>query len=115
MANRIIIVPVDRKCLQDFNMGKTNADQILTLELDDSDFYELYRDKVFDAINKVADTMIDDYEDDEIVDLGKLMKVISELEERKYEFKKCDDEIVQEIISLCKEAHERKTGIYFYF
>lgn len=115
MKQRDIIVPLSKesKELLDNGIEKIDSEEI---KLSEEQFTLLYSSKVFDLINNTAGCIIDDYEDDSITDINKLIDVRKILNHIVEISSSIDLKIiVREIIILIEIAIERKTGIYFYF
>lgn len=108
---RCIIVPKDKEADVLLDYDEASSDQLLTLYFDNAEFKELWDAGVFSAINEIAESMIDVYEDDGITDRYKLQQVInSDIFNKKLSTNKLD-----QIKVLFEEALKRETGIYFYF
>lgn len=110
---KLILVPKDKDAENALDFDQAADEQLITLVLDNNEFYDLYQEGIFELINSSANVNIDDFESEEIMGEDKLSKVISVLTQKSVpENLKSKTE---EIIKLFKEALNRKTGVYFYF
>jgi len=110
-----IIVPKDMESQELLNFDEAPEERLFSLILNSEDFYFLLNNGFFEQLNHMANTNIDDFEDESIID----MKVIeSVLESELFDSIVCNDEIktiLEDIKKLFQEAIKRNTGIYFYF
>lgn len=115
MKNKVIIVPRDKFTEQELNYNQAQKEQLIELYLNDDEFDLLYKKKLFELINQIAETNIDDYEDDSISGKEKIGNVLARLN---LEVHSIDDEynkLIKKMITLFEEAFNRDTGIYFHF
>ena len=112
---RTIIVPKDKNAENLLDFDNAKLEQLLELQLDESNFEKLHKEGIFDLINKISKTNIDDYENESIQDKDKIKKVIDELTVKENFVSTELKENVIEIRKLFQEALERGVGVYFYF
>ena len=112
---KVIAVPKDEDAMKALDFDQATDGQLSELFLNDEDFKKLWTIGLFDSINELTGTLIDEYEDDNITDMSKLKLVLesSLLDEAKYSSEL--SLIISRIKDLFKEAQERGTGIFFYF
>ena len=111
MKLRTIVVPKDMDAEHALNYDEAKPDQLIEVVLNEIEFKDLWEDAFFERINNMADTNIDNYEDESIVDREKLRKVLSnDIFNRSTNTSK-----INQIRGLFEEAIKRETGIYFYF
>jgi hypothetical protein len=116
MKKRVIVVPKDKNAESALNYNNAKSEQLIELFLSEDEFSVLYNYKVFDLINEVAISNIDDYEDCSIKDSIIISRVISALE-KKISINQdiASQVLVKKILVLFKEARHMETGVYFYF
>ncbi len=111
---KIIIVPKDLIAQEKLNYNQCGEGDLIELRLDDHIFNKLWTGGFFKGINKLTNSIIDNYEDEQITEKEKLEVVLkSGVFNNSY-----DDElieIVNKIKYLFEQALERKTGVHFYF
>lgn len=108
---RIISVPKDKEAENALDYDEATPDQLIEIRLTNSEFSEFEQKNIFDLINAIAETYIEEYEDDAITDADKLQKVLaSEIFDIPVENDK-----LKALKVLFEEAYTRGTGVYFYF
>lgn len=110
-----ICVPKNPEALHRLDYNQNISGDLLEVNLDDQDFEKLWQSDFFTSINVLTNSIIDIFEDEHILEPGKLETVINSdlFENAKYG----QDilKITSELRTLFKEALQRKTGIHFYF
>lgn len=115
MKKRIVSMPKDVDAARMLNYDRALNDQLIELELDEELFYLLWREQIFDIINEVGNSNIDDYEDDVVIGADNLFQVIRALELKENTTDDDLNELVVKIRCLFEEALQRGTGVYFFF
>ena len=116
MSKKCITVPKTKEAEQRLDLDKATSDELLEYYFEtDQDFYNLYQSKFFDEINQLCDSMIDDFESDELLDLDSKKKCLTYLEFKQKSVDTINYKIIDEIIKLVKESINRDTGLYFFF
>jgi len=112
---KTITVPKDSIAQNRLNYDSCDSTELIELNLETNILSKLFAIGFFNSINQLTNSMIDDFEDQEIVQEELLNKVInSDLFDRdKYDTEL--NEIACRIKELFTEAYNRKTGIYFFF
>lgn len=111
MRNRVISVPKDANAESALDFNEAKASQLLEFSLREDEFFMLYQKGIFDNINYLGNTSIDDFEDAYVKGDVYLKKVINFLKQEEYE----DIPVLKNICDLFEEALTRKTGVHFFF
>jgi hypothetical protein len=116
MKQRIVIVPKNDTAEKALNFDNAPEEQLLKLYLNEEEFNSLYKHGIFKLINHIAETNIDDYENDSVTRGEKVKNVIDALSMQKSSL---DEHLVllavEKILVLFKDAFQKGTGVYFYF
>ncbi|MDN4015117.1 hypothetical protein QX233_21960 [Chryseobacterium gambrini] len=104
--SKIIIVPKNKEAEIALDYDTANPDQLVELNLESDEFEKLLNANIFTLINKVANSNIDDFEDEHITDLNLIRLSLNEL-------KKTND--AEEINKMFELALLYETSIHFYF
>lgn len=115
MKQRVITVPKNKKAAYDLDYDKAMPNQLIELYLSESDFYVLQESDAINKINMTTGSLIDDYESDSICDPDDIANVIYILEEIVKGSNSEQKKLLLELLSLFKEAFQRKTGVFFFF
>ena len=76
----------------------------------------LFEKNFFDKINEIIDTYIDDYEDEKIIDLRKLIILKNFLQDNSHQaLIDIPPRIYQNILFLTQLAISKQTGLFFFF
>ena len=114
--NRLIIVPKDLVAMEALDYDKADDEQLIIMPLNEKEFNLLFYNRVFNLINDLGEIIIDDFEDDQVTDKAKLIKIEQALISVKNKQKgKQIETILEKLINLFSEAIQRNTGVYFYF
>lgn len=105
--SKIIIVPKNKEAEIALDYDKANPDQLVELNLENDEFEKLWNTNIFALINKVANSNIDDFEDEHITDLNLIRLSLNEL-------KKISNS-AEEINKMFELALLYETSIHFYF
>lgn len=108
---RLMSVPKDKAAEHALDYDEAEPNQLIEIEMNETEFEALYAAGVFDAINEMTDAMIRDYEDAEIVKREELELVLNS---DVFSKPVATDKLAQ-IKVLFQEALERGTGVYFFF
>lgn len=110
MHHRYILVPKTPQAVHDYNFGEWNEEDLYLWELTNEQFDMLWNEGVFDFINDLFSSLIDDYEDEDIYYQNlkcRKDELISEIEKFA-----CKNEI-NKLIELIQHAIESETLISF--
>jgi hypothetical protein len=112
---REIIVPKDVEAMIALDFDQATDAQLLKLDFKQDEFDKLWHLGLFESINKIAGTLIDLAEDDNITDLNKLNEILESSLLDKVQYSSELAPIVDQMRRLFIEAREKKTGVFFYF
>ena len=115
MRNKVITVPKNKFAEQVLNFNQAQKEQLIELYLNDEEFEILYKKKLFELINQIAETNIDEYEDDSVSGKEKIGNVLTRLNLENYSLDDEYNKLIKKIINLFEEAFNRDTAIYFHF
>lgn len=110
---KFILVPLDKKAEIDLDFDEAKDYQLIKLILSDNEFDNLYTEGLFNLINQVGNTNIDEFENDSVCGLENLKAVILALNEFKLISK--HKEILFKLSYMFNEAFRRNTSVHFYF
>lgn len=113
--NEVISVPKDKKAERMLDHDKVLPSQLIELEVSDEDFSYLYNSGYWDLVNKIANSNIDDFEDESITDAHVLAELIKALETRSFSYDRRLEKWNDNVCALFREAYSRKTSIHFFF
>lgn len=68
-----IIVPLSAEAMKKLDYDQADDDELYIVKLSEQEVDLLFEKNFFNEINKTIDTYIDDYEDEKIIDLRKLI------------------------------------------
>lgn len=110
-----IIVPKDKLGLSRLlsTIEPDTNDFYFELKLTDSSFYNLWNLGIFNEINLIADSVIDDFEEEYILDQEKIKYIIEYLSQKILMYPSLSD--LDQLLNMFLEAYNRETGIFFYF
>lgn len=112
---KTICVPKNKEGESALNFDEATPQQLIELNLPDTQFYSLWGQGFFDEINNLSGSAIDDFEDEKIYEKHKLERVFnSKIFDGKTPDKELND-IINKIKNLFYEAISRDTSIHFYF
>lgn len=112
---KIICVPKDLPALHRLDYDLSETGDLIEVHLDDRIVAKLFEVNFFQQVNTIANSNIDDFEDEKIVGEEKLMEILNS---NVFEYTGFDDdlrEVVHKIKGLFHQALSRKTGVFFYF
>ena len=110
---RLIFTPKDKETEKLLDYNEASDEQLYFLELKRPFFDELCKMRIFDDLNRIASVNIDDYEDEKIIDLKVISKIILYLGSKK--FSKEFESDRSQFLQMFKYALENNTGVYFFF
>ena len=112
-SGKIITVAKDADAMIALDYATAQPEQLWEYEIPNSEYDLLLTSTIIDQINKICNSMIDDYEDEMIKDLSKLNAALLYLqnEERSPE----TENILRILVDMFLKAINSKTAIYFYF
>lgn len=111
MHKRSIIVPKFQEAIEKLEYDSASEEDIITWSVTDEEFSVLYH--IFRDINRSFSVLIDDYEDENIVDIDKL-KEIQQYLVNNHKENLTNRQAVKKLISFFDDAIERRTGVFFY-
>lgn len=115
MRRRVVTVPKDKKAEEALDYDKARQEQLIELSLEEADFYFLHQSGIIELINKIGDANIDDFEDDVVCGKENLNKIIAAIQLNEPPENDSNYQLVNNLLTLFKEAINRNTGVYFYF
>lgn len=115
MRQRIITVPKDKNAEEALDYDEAEKEQLIELSIEEADFQFLYENGFIELINKVGDTNIDSFEDDAVRGKEHLSEIVAAINRKEFSGIDSQYKLIQDIVSLFKEAIDRDTGVYFYF
>ena len=68
-----IIVPLSAEAMKKLDHDQADDNELYVFKLSEQEVNLLFEKNFFDEINEIIDTYIDDYEDEKIIDLRKLI------------------------------------------
>ncbi len=107
-----IVVPLSKISLQQLDYDKADPNDLIILNLARSQINNLFSNDFFQRVNLILDINIDDFEDEEITDMRKLVILRNFL--RDY-IKDNPQKIYQDLYNLVSVAIEKETGVFFFF
>ncbi len=111
---KIITVPLNKKAEEDLNFNNASPDDLIELAISDEAYFVLEKE-LFLEFNKICNVLIDNYEDEKIIGIGKLKSLLEFMESDAISENAEDIPRYNEIKSMIIEAINRETGIYFFF
>lgn len=112
---KIILVPLNKKSEDKLDFDDTKDNQLIQLILTDIEFEFLYLEGLFNLINQVGNTNIDEFENDSVNGLDNLIAIILALNEYIIKSKSEHKEILIKLLNMFHEALSRDTSVHFYF
>ncbi len=115
MSNFIIpciVTPLDIQTLKALNYNKADERNLVIVNLTRNLLYDLFEKDFFERINYILDTNIDDFEDEEVTDIRKLIILRNFLRDW---IKENPEEIYKQLFNLVSIAIEKETGVFFFF
>ena len=111
-----IIVPLSAEAMKKLDYDQADDDELYIVKLSEQEVNLLFEKNFFNRINEIIDTYIDDYEDEEIIDLRKLVILKIFLQDTSnQEWADIPPKIYQNILFLTKLAIAKQTGLFFFF
>ena len=111
-----IIVPLSAEAMKKLDYDQADDDELYIVKLSEQEVNLLFEKNFFNRINEIIDTHIDDYEDEEIIDLRKLVILKNFLQDTSnQEWVDIPPKIYQNILFLTKLAIAKQTGLFFFF
>ncbi len=109
---KFITVPINEEALNKLMYDKADSNELSELLLSQQEVNELFISGFFDRLNLILDINIDDFEDEEITDMRKLIIFKNFLQDH---IKNDPQKIYQDLYRLVSIAIEKETGIFFFF
>ena len=102
--------------MKKLDYDQADDDELYIVKLSEQEVDLLFEKNFFNEINKTIDTYIDDYEDEKIIDLRKLIILKNLLQDNlDKEWADIPPKIYQNILFLTKLAIAKQTGLFFFF
>ena len=116
MKIREIVVPKSKEAELALDFDEASDSDLFTLQLNEDEYYKLWRSNIFHLINEIApDCIIDDYESEHIFDKIAIEEIIYKLKlKANYDYNSVED-LVESLIVLLQNALDKQTSIHFYF
>ncbi|WP_165091243.1 hypothetical protein [Neisseria yangbaofengii] len=108
-----IVVPLNSLAFHALNYNEANPSDLIAINLTRNQVHELFNKNFFQQINSLLDIDIDDFEDEEIIDIEKLIIFKEFISNWIDEHSK--DNIYEKILDLVSIAIEKETGVFFFF
>lgn len=115
MSKKQVVVPKDRAAQAALDTDTADPKDLVEVSLDEDQFRALMSGGVFAAINRVAASNIDDFEDETISDPDALQAALAELRAIRA---RSEGEVaggVEVLIRLFMEAQRHRTEVDFFF
>lgn len=112
---KVICVPVDLAAEERLNFNNCIKGDLIELCLSDDQFGSLNKAGLFQSINAIAHSNIDDFEDECIHDKERLLSILNSDLLAPVKYPKLISNEVLLLRNLFVEALNRQTGIYFFF
>ncbi|WP_316837041.1 hypothetical protein [Pedobacter nutrimenti] len=112
---KTICVPKDSIAQTHLDFGESQPGELIELSIEDKTINNLLRFGFFDSINKLANSNIDNFEDESITEKHQLMKVLNSSLFNKKLYDEELHQVVDVIRDLFNKAIVYGTGVYFYF
>ncbi|UOO87149.1 hypothetical protein [Neisseria arctica] len=109
---KYITVPINILALQRLMYNEASQDELIEITLNQEQINKLFSSDFFEKINYILDINIDDFENEEITDIKKLIILRNFLRDW---IQESPEEIYKQIFDLVSIAIERETGIFFFF
>jgi identified by metaGeneAnnotator len=111
-----IIVPLSAEAMKKLDYDQANDNELYVFKLSEQEVNLLFEKNFFDEINEIIDTYIDDYEDEKIIDLRKLIILKNFLQDNSHQaLADIPLRIYQNILFLTQLAISKQTGLFFFF
>lgn len=107
---KLICVPKNTEAMIKLDYNEAKSSDLCEIQLSKEEFESLWNIGYFKYINSKAGTMITDYEEDQIGDLGVLESLLRGLNQGQYN----NNPLAQKITHCFSKAIEYKTGVYFF-
>jgi hypothetical protein len=112
---KVVCVPKSIEAESRLDLNESHLDDIDEVSLGDDVFYKLFNSGIFNKINLVTGSLIDDFEDSNIRGREKIAMVLgSGILNQNFEEVEVASAL-KEIGSLFQKAWGYNTGIYFFF
>ena len=116
MSKKCITVPKTKEAEEKLNFNTALPGELLEYIFNtNKEFYNLFETSIYDEINQQCNSMIDDFESDELKSKESLKKCLNILNENIKNSSLENVEVIKKIIILTEEAIKRDTGLYFFF
>ena len=111
-----IIVPLSAEAMKKLDYDQADDNELYVFKLSEQEVNLLFEKNFFDKINEIIDTYIDDYEDEKIIDLRKLIILKNFLQDNLHQvLTDIPLRIYQNILFLTQLAISKQTGLFFFF
>ncbi len=110
---KTIVVPKTEDAMRRLDFNESRENDLLELSLDDLEYNDISQSGLFQIINKELEIYIDDYEDESVTDLSKMIKMKEIM--GTYIEKNKNIVFLYKFLNIVDQAIVLKTGIFFYF
>ena len=116
MNKKYITVPKTKEAEEKLSLDTAQPEELLEyVFLNEEEYYNFYKTGVFELINEKCDSLIGDFESDELKEIESLQECLNILNKEIEITDSNNAKIMEEIAKLVKEAMLRGTGMYFFF
>ena len=109
---KYISVPVNKSAMERLDLDNCVDGDLIELILDEDNYKNLLESNVINQLNNELDINIDDYEDEKIIDLDKLIKAKSIIQNS---IVSNNSEALIQLLTQVDNAIKYKTGLFFIF
>ena len=113
-AKNIIIPKNQESMMMLYENRELNSAELIVFSIPVQDLQLLFKCGFFDEINKEVKALIDDYEEEEIIDKGKIIQLKKVVEDF-YSESPIVKYYMNNFVELANYALKFNTGIFFYF
>jgi hypothetical protein len=114
---RRIVVPKDKESQRLLDVDEASPEQLIDWLLTEEEHNALWAGYILDEINKIAGTIIDDFEEDRVTTRTTLGRVLTWLDDDINPRPKTEalKAALARLTDLFNEAHKRDTSVHFFF
>lgn len=109
---KYISVPVNTSAMERLDFDKCIDGDLIELTLDKDNYANLLKSNVIQQLNNELGLNIDDYEDEKITDIDKLIIARNIIENT---IMSNNSEVLIKLLTQVENAIKYKTGLFFYF
>ncbi len=109
--DKLIVVPRTSEAMERLDYDQAADSELIQIKLEYEDYISLYQNGFWNGLSEAMECNIDDHEDEQVVDGGKLANGVRFC--RGLDQKESDP--IKKISKILEDAQKLRTGIYFYF